>query len=239
MTLKAFIVDDEVLARDTLAALLNKFCPGVTVTGTADSFASAVKKISEQEIDTLFMDINLGEKSGFDVLDQLLSYSFTVVFVTAYEEFALKAFSYRAVNYLLKPVSHTDLVDTVNRISKAVTPAGITKDKGIPGKIALPDKDKLELVAIDEISHLEAKGSYTIVYLLEGRNIIVSKNLKQFEEMEGISHHFIRVHKSFMVHSHFIKAFNKADNGYLELQNGESIPIGNLYRQKVMQLFNR
>ncbi|WEK70425.1 MAG: LytTR family DNA-binding domain-containing protein [Candidatus Chryseobacterium colombiense] len=242
MKLKAFIVDDEAMTRNTLAALIRKFCPDVEISGMAENFSTAVEALKLKQVDIIFMDINLGDRTGFEVLDELLSYQAAVVFVTAYEEFALKAFKYAAINYLLKPVSHLELIETVSRIKQSklgtVASTDLTGENAYERKrISIPNKNKIELVAISNIVYLAAEGSYTLIYLQNKERIMISKHLKQLEEILSAYPQFIRVHRSYIVNKRFINAFNRADNGYIEMYSGVSVPVGGLYRQDIFTFF--
>ncbi|QIL41635.1 response regulator transcription factor [Pedobacter sp. HDW13] len=241
MMLKAFIVDDELMPRITLAGLLRKFCPDVEIAGMAESYSKAVAALQHQQVDLIFMDINLGNHTGFDILDELLSYRAAVVFVTAYEEFALKAFKYAAVNYLLKPVNHLALIETISRVQQTKTAGNkvsIHGDNAYERKqIAIPNKNKIELVSIRDIVYLSAEGSYTVLHLQHKESIMFSKHLKTIEDILSPYIEFVRVHRSYLVNKRFIVAYNRTDNGYLEMQQGALIPIGNLYKQEVFNLF--
>ncbi|XZF14902.1 LytR/AlgR family response regulator transcription factor [Chitinophagaceae bacterium MMS25-I14] len=239
MHINAFIVDDEVQTRETLQALLQEFCPEVNITGIAATVPEALSGLRTQKIDILFLDINLGNNTtGFDLLDMLRGVSYEVVFVTAYEEYALKAFEYAALNYLLKPVNRNKLIDTVNRVKKkkaaAVSepPASrLLSDKvNAPAyRITLNHLGTTYLVSVDDILLLEAKGSYTIFYLTENRSYTQSKGLKHFEEMLSVYPQFVKVHRSYVVNKHHVVSYKK-DSGKLLLTNDIIVPVSISYR---------
>lgn len=241
MILRTFIVDDEVMPRNTLAGLLNKFCPDVEIAGMAESYAKAVAMLKQQQVDIIFMDINLGSHTGFDILDELLSYRAAVVFVTAYEEFALKAFKYAAVNYLLKPVNHFELIETIGRVKQARLDRELFNIQGENAyerkQIAVPNKNKIELVSICDIIYVSAEGSYTILHLQNKGSVMISKHLKSLEDILAPYIQFVRVHRSYIVNKRFIAAYNRTDNGYLEMQQGAAVPVGNMYKQDIADLF--
>lgn len=246
MVLNAFIVDDEQQTRNTLQALLQEFCPEVTIRGTAGSIEEAGSALSGQPIDILFLDIDLGDHhTGFDLLDRLKPYEFDVVFVTAHDGYALKAFEYEAVHYLLKPVSHNELRDTVARVRKRKE-RSTTKDlrqltdalqrlQPVVPKVALTDTNKTEFVPIDEITYLESSGSYTVFHLKDKRHFVRSKNLKHFEDTFAAYPQFIRVHKSYIVNRDQVRAFRK-NSQELELVNGATVPVAIGYRNLLEQL---
>lgn len=247
MALNAFIVDDEQLTRLTLQSLILEFCPGVNIKGMAGGLAEAVTDIRAQHIDILFLDIDLGDGvTGFDLLDRLKPYTFDIVFVTAHEGHAVKAFDYAATHYLLKPVNHNALQDTVTRIRSRKEKANTSGLQQLADKlqqalvpsvprIALSDTAKTEFVPISDIAWLESKGSYTVFHLKDKRQFTRSKNLKFFEDALMAYPQFIRVHKSCMINRDEIRAFRK-NSQELELFNGDHIPVSIRYRSLLDQL---
>jgi two-component system LytT family response regulator len=247
MHLNIFIVDDELQTRTTLKALLQEFCPGTTVTGMAGDIHEALSQLGTLQVDVLFLDINLGDGStGFDLLDQLGSYNYDVVFVTAYESHAMKAFDYEAVHYLLKPVNRIVLRDTIARIRKRRTANQTTNvqqlaeilqanQQNAAPRIALSDTGKTEFVPISDIIYMESNGSYTVFYLADKRHFIRSKNLKYFEDTLMQYPQFMRVHKSYIVNRDQIRAYRK-NSQELEFFNGSVIPISLGYRTFIEQL---
>lgn len=250
MHLNIFIVDDEPQAQMTLKALLEEFCPGVTVIGMAGNIAAALTQMDTHQVDVLFLDVNLGSSdTGFDLLDQLGSYDCDVVFVTAYESYAVKAFNYAAAHYLLKPVNRIMLRDTMARIRKRRTANLATNMRQLAdmlqhnqqdsvARIALSDTGKTEFVPITDILYMESSGSYTIFFLNDKRQFIRSKNLKFFEDTLIAYPQFMRVHKSYIVNRDQIKAYRK-NTQELEFFNGATVPISIGYRTLLEQLGNR
>lgn len=247
MQLTAFIVDDEQHVRRTLQELLQQFCPEVQIKGTAGNMEDALTAIYQEKVDVLFLDINLGNSlTGFDLLDKLPRYVFDIVFVTAHAEYAVKAFEYNAVHYLLKPVNYHLLVDTIDRIKRRKEASASVDLQRLsnsmhstlpvlPSRIPLSDNNKTEFVAIDDIAYLEGKGSYTVFHLADRRQYIRSRNLKHFEDALQEYHRFVRIHKSFIVNKTHIKAYQK-NNQHLELFNGITLPTVIGYRSLISQL---
>ena len=247
MHLNVFIVDDEPQTQTTLKELLEAFCADITVTGMAGNIPEALSRLSTQQIDVLFLDVNLGNgNTGFDLLDQLGVYQYDVVFVTAYETYALKAFNYAAVHYLLKPVNRIVLQDTIGRIRKRRMTdlnAGVQQladtlqrnlETVVP-KIALSETGKTEFVPIADITYLESNGSYTTFFLKDKRRFVKSKNLKYFEDALVQYSQFMRVHKSYIVNRDQIKAYHKISQE-LEFLNGATVPMSIGYRAFIEQL---
>ncbi len=243
--MKTILIDDEPLARSMLAELLEDEKDIEIVASCNDGF-EGLKAIQEHQPDLIFLDINLGNgNTGFDLLDQLGTYDCDVVFVSAYDSYAIKAFNYAAVHYLLKPVNRIMLRDTIARIRKRRTAgakqlAGMLQQSAqnsVP-RIALSDKDKTEFVPLSDIVYLESSGSYTIFFLKDKRRFIRSKNLKYFEETLMQYRHFIRIHKSYIVNRDQIKAYRKSSQE-LEFLNDEILPVSIGYRTFIEQLGSR
>jgi two-component system LytT family response regulator len=249
MHLNTFIVDDEPQTQATLRELLQVFCPDVTVTGMASDIPEALSKLTMQQVDVLFLDVNLGNgHTGFDLLDQLGPHDFDIVFVTAYENYALKAFDYAAVHYLLKPVNRMMLMDTISRIKRrrmtginaGVQQLADTLQRNLESvvpRIALSETGKTEFVPIADIAYLESNGSYTTFFLKDKRRFVKSKNLKYFEDALVQYSQFMRVHKSYIVNRDQIKAYHK-NSQELEFLNGATVPMSIGYRAFIEQLGN-
>jgi two-component system LytT family response regulator len=247
MQLTAVIVDDEQQPREVLRDLLQQFCPEVVIKGISGNIEDAVTTIHLQRPDILFLDINLGNNAtGFDLLDRLRRYNCAVVFVSAHEEYAIKAFEYSAIHYLLKPINYQLLVETIYRIKKKKEAESISEIKqfrdtlhdiypATSSKIALSDMNKTAFILLDDIVYLESSGSYTIFHLKDKQQYTKSKNLKYFEDSFLDHRQFVRVHKSYIVNKKHIKAYRKSSSD-LELLNGAIVPMSIGYRILVEQL---
>lgn len=231
--IRAVIIDDESRARSTLAALLKEFCPSVEVVAECASVPEGVLAINQRRPQLVFLDIEMPEYSGFELLSFFRDIDFQVVFVTAYNEYALKAFEVSATDYLLKPVDIDKLKAAVEKVSKRADSldtqnrVDVLKDAFSSGqfnKIALPVSEGLLFVEVPEIVFLEAEGAYTTVWLKNGSRILVSKKLKFFEEILEGRPNFFRSHRSFMVNINYLKKYNKADSSLL-LDNGKTVYI--------------
>lgn len=235
MTLKAIIVDDEKHSRETLKNLVIEFCEDVEVLSTESTINDAVLAIKTLKPDLLFLDIELQTGTGFDILDQLESIDFEVIFTTAFEQYALKAVKFSSLDYLLKPID-------LEELQKAVEKAKKIKDKNIyskqletlihnlkqpqpnNNKICLATADGYEFINVEEIMYCKAEGSYTTFKLTNGTNLLVSKHLKEYENLL-VEQHFMRVHNSFLINLNEVKKYVKADGGYILMNNGETVSI--------------
>ncbi|MBK7666878.1 MAG: response regulator transcription factor [Sphingobacteriaceae bacterium] len=233
MPLNAIIIDDEERARNTLSSLLLSYCPGINIVEACSNVPDGVIAINKHKPNVVFLDIEMPEYNGFELLNFFRDIDFEIIFVTAYNEHALKAFEVSAIDYVLKPVDIDKLKSAVEKAEKKLTGFDMQVRLDILkesfkteqfNKIALPVADGLLFVETSEISYLEADGAYTEVWLRNGSKIVVSKKLKFFEEVLDKRANFFRSHRSYIVNINFIKKYNKSDNA-LTLDNGKTIII--------------
>ncbi|MEO0733046.1 MAG: LytTR family DNA-binding domain-containing protein, partial [Bacteroidota bacterium] len=209
--MKTIIIDDEQPSRDALRHYLEKYCPDVTVVGEADGVGPALAAIANLQPDLLFLDIEMPFGNGFDLLEQLpTNHRLEVVFVTAYEQYALRALRLSAAHYLLKPVDIDDLIEAVARVKErvglreqgAVTAAllaNIREGRGeAPQRLALPLIDGLEIITPAEVRYCEAADNFTRFYLEDGRKLLICRKLKFYEALLGPLG-FCRIHRSSLV----------------------------------------
>lgn len=238
--LKAIIVDDEIKNRETLDKMLNQFCPQVDLVDKVNSIAAAKESISYHEPDLVFLDIEMPGGNGFELLEEVENLSFDVIFTTAHADYAIKAIKFAALDYLLKPINIKELV---NAVEKAVQ----KKDGGEPvseinsrkyevlrtnrekddfkfTKIALPTLEGIDFIEVDEILRCEASRSYSNFYLRSGEKIVVSKALKEFEDLLS-EVNFFRVHKSNMINLKYIKKYVKGKGGYVVMEDDSIVDV--------------
>lgn len=231
--IEAILIDDEDRARRTLEALLNEYCPQVKVVETCANVPDGVLAINKRKPKLVFLDIEMPEYNGFELLNFFREVDFEIVFVTAYNEYAIRAFEVSAIDYLQKPVDieklktavakvesklkHSDMQDRLSLLKENVAAQQFNK-------IALPVADGLLFVDVNEILLLEADGAYTTVWLKNASSLLVSKKIKFFEEVLEERKHFFRSHRSYIVNINFIKKYNKGE-GALLLDNGKTVYI--------------
>jgi two-component system LytT family response regulator len=244
MKIKSIIVDDEAKSRNNLRQLLLEYSPAVEVVAEADSAAKALVLIAEHQPDLLFLDIELGELSGFDLLKLLNGkQTFELIFVTAFDKYGIQAVKACALDYLLKPINIIELSAAVEKAIKQIGPkkenerlkelvANIDR-KDDEQKIAVPLADKIEFIAISKIIRLEAEGNYTHFYLEGQKHLLVCKTLKEYQELLE-SHQFIRSHQSHLINYRKIAAYVKTDGGYIAMEDGSQIPISRQKREEVL-----
>jgi len=247
MTLKALIVDDEFNARNNLKILIDEFCPELKIIGLAESAAGARIIIEKEKPDVVFLDIAMPKEDGFSLLKSYVDRTFSVVFTTAYNEYALKAFKENAIDYLEKPISIDDLQKAVQKVMKLygskeqITPAELSElvDEAMEDKndrISVPTRDGYVIIRNTDIVHLEASDNYTMIYLIDGSRHLSSKNIKVYEENLN-QEVFFRTHKSHIINvEHHLKEFSRSEGNMAVLTNGINVPIA---RRKMSNFLSR
>jgi two-component system LytT family response regulator len=229
----AYIIEDMLPAIAVLEADLATYCPEVQVIGVAHSVVSAAKLLRQRLPDLIFLDILLGDGTGFDLLEIFPGLDARIIFVTASDEFALRAFRYAAVDYLLKPIEPEQLKSAVQRAQKqlsgtreslSVLQEAIARPDVLPSRISLHTQERILVVEVDQIVRCEADDNNTRFLLASGEKVFVTRTLKHFEQLlEG--HGFMRVHQSHLVNFRYVRGLEKKEGGYLLLKNGDTIPV--------------
>ncbi|MDP1725936.1 MAG: LytTR family DNA-binding domain-containing protein [Bacteroidota bacterium] len=229
---KAFIVEDEKRNMSVLKGLLKMHCPIVHVVGEAGNVEDAINALSAVQPEIVFMDIELGDKLSFEILDKISERNFSVIFVTAFDHYAVRAFKYAAIDYLMKPVNHMELIAAVERsISNKnkkdnsdridLLLQTIMEPKQKNQRIALPTKEGLIFIDVKDIIKLEADGSYTIFHFLQKNTLMVSKPLREYEEFLEVDN-FMRVHHSFIINLAQVKKYVRGSGGHV-IMNDDSL----------------
>ncbi|WP_149526496.1 LytR/AlgR family response regulator transcription factor [Sphingobacterium hotanense] len=243
--MRAVLIDDEISNVENLSTLLEKHCPQVTIIATARNVSDAVDAIEKYLPDLVFLDIQMGEQTGFDVLKLLPTRNFEVIFVTAYDQYGIQAVKFAALDYLLKPIDIEELVNAVNKagykLAKQIQTSQLDfllQQIKIPetniSKIALQMQSEIRYVALSEIVRCEADNTYTHFFLSSGEKILVSKSLKEYADLLCPSG-FLRTHQSHLVNPKYVKSWLKEDGGMLLLISGEKIPISKPNKETVKQ----
>lgn len=231
--LRTIIIDDEERAINSLSTLLNLYVPEVKIEATCKNVPDGVIAIQKYQPQLVFLDIEMPEYNGFEIFKFFKEVDFEVIFVTAYNDFALKAFEVSAIDYLLKPVDIDKLKLAIEKAIQKLNNQDIQSRLEILQdnyknnqfyKIALPVSDGLIFVNTEDIMYLEADGAYTEVWTKDGSKIVVSKKMKFFEEVLDSNPCFFRSHRSYIVNINFIKKYSKSEN-YISLDNGKTISI--------------
>lgn len=246
--IKAIIVDDEKHNIENLDRLIKKHCPEVMIAGSAETISEAKLLIESQKPDVVFLDIQMGASTGFDLLKNITERNFEVIFVTAYDKYGIQAVKYAALDYILKPIDTKELLLAIAKVKEKMTVqqssrqldflVDYLKQNGKPAKIALPQQQEVRYVPVVDIVRCEAQNTYTWFFLSNNEKILVSKPLKDYDELLA-PQGFIRCHQTHLVNPAFVKSFLKEDGGGLLLQNGIKIPVSKQKKDLVKEALSR
>jgi two-component system LytT family response regulator len=247
--MKAVLIDDEISNLENLQTLLEKHCEQVTIMATAQNVGDAVDAIEKYSPHLVFLDIQMGEQTGFDVLKLLPTRNFEVIFVTAHDQYGIQAVKFAALDYLLKPVDIEELINAVNKAEyKLATQIQtsqldfllqqLKKPETNVSKIALQMQGEIRYVTLSEIIRCEADNTYTHFFLSSNEKILVSKSLKEYADLLR-PNGFLRTHQSHLVNPKYVKSWLKEDGGVLLLTSGEKIPISKPNKDTVKQALQR
>lgn len=245
--LTAIIIEDMADALALLKKDIETRHPEIEITATAQSVVEAAKVLRKNQPDILFLDIMLGDGTGFDILEIFPDLKSKIIFVTASDEFAIRAFKFAAIDYVLKPYSHEDLGLAINRAKEQIQPnkerLRILKDtisapEQKPDKISLHTLDKIIIVSLNDIIRCESDSNNTIFHLQDKRKVFVTKTLKYFSDMLQ-NYDFVRIHQSHLVNLQYISAYIKTDGGYLMLKNGENVPVSVRKKTEIIEILDK
>ncbi len=247
--MRTILVDDEVANLENLKILLDKHCPNIKVVASASNIDEAFAQVNLHHPDLLFLDIQMGKTTGFDLLNQLTEKTFEVVFVTAYDHYGIQAVKFAALDYLLKPVDPEELIAAVekaeirfrNKINGEQLNfllSQIKKSEPSSPKIALPQQHEIRYVSVDDIVRCIADNTYTFFFLSNGNKILTSKPLKEYSDLLK-PHGFVRAHQSHLVNPKFVKSWLKEDGGTLLMNNGDKIPVSKPNRELVKEVLGK
>lgn len=248
--IKVAIIDDEIHCIETLAMHLEALDLGVEVVLKASKVEEAFAGLEKRGIDLLFLDVEMPRLNGFELLDQLGEINFAVVFTTAYSQYAVKAFKYRAFHYLMKPIDEEELRQVLQKFASdertvsAENPGvsgfidQLKKNNIIQSKIAVPVSEGLEFVKVEEILYAQSQNNYSVLYLFDGEKLLFSKTLKEVEKTLK-KHFFIRIHQSYLINPNFMRKYFRNDGGGVLMENGETLPISKKNKEQIMFLFER
>jgi two-component system LytT family response regulator len=248
MKVKAIIIDDEKNAIEVLKYQIEKYCPNIQLVAIACGGKEGIAAIKEFNPELVFLDVEMPSINGFDVLEETAPYNYKVIFTTAYDKFAIKAFKYSAVGYLLKPIDIEELISTVskvleegfynldNKVSQLLH--HLDRSKQEKSIFALPSKHGFDMVEVESIIRCESDNNYTIVHLSDGRKSVLSKTLKEVEENID-NKTFFRIHASHLVNIKYIDKIFKTDGGYITMKDGYTINISRSKRDDFFEFIKK
>jgi two-component system LytT family response regulator len=253
MPLTVLLIDDEANSRQALRNLLTSLCPEVQILGEAKNADMGMELIHLLKPQAIFLDIQMPGKTGFEMLAALPQINFDIIFTTAYHDYAVKAFRFSAIDYLLKPIDPDDLVDAVARVTTKQKPASAgqvdllkqlwqqmnTGKAGQTGnqKLALATQEGIHLIEVKDIIWCESLGSYTKFYLVNGEKLITSKLIKEYEEILT-DYHFFRVHQSYLINLQHIKKYVRGDGGQAWMSDGAEIEVARRRKDEFLAMLS-
>ena len=242
MKLNAILVEDEANSREILRNYLAKYCVEVNLLGEAASIQEGLELIKNNDLDLVFLDVEMPFGNAFDLLDQVPERAFETVFVTAYNEYAIDALNNHAAYYLMKPINIDELIKAVEYVGEIKQKENALEDtvlqpklKSVEGKITLPQQDGFQVLNVSDILYCKADDNYTEIFL-ENKKILVSKTLKYFEEaLTPFS--FARIHKSYLVNVNEVVKYRKGKGGSVVVSNGKELLVSASKKKELLAYF--
>jgi two-component system LytT family response regulator len=245
--IKAIIIDDEMHCRKTLSILLKEYCPDVQVMEQFDSGETGAEAIKKLKPDLVFLDIEMPHMNGFEMLEQFSEISFAIIFTTSYDQYAIKAIRFSALDYLLKPIDQNELISAVKKVEEQrhlpVAEQFQMLLKQVQGKgtqfnkIAVPTSEGFELIPADQVIHCEANDNYTHLFLKNKTKIIACRTLKEMEEQLQDFPFFVRVHHSYLVNLNEVTKYVRGEGGYLVMSDGNTVNVSRSRKEALLKFF--
>ena len=243
--IKAIIIDDELNSLQNLQQKLEGFCPDINIIATAQKPEEGLLLLKQHQPDVVFLDIEMPKMSGFRMLEELGEYDFDIIFTTAYNHYSIDAIRISAFDYLVKPIGIEDLQKAVERLHKTynkqtkekidILKKSLSDNRSQEDKIAISTSEGIEFIPIKNILHIESKSNYSKIYMPENKNIMVTKILKDFEEML-LPYNFYRVHNSHLINLNYIKKYIRSEGGHVMLQDGTVIDISRRKKEEFLKM---
>jgi two-component system LytT family response regulator len=246
--IKAIIIDDEIVLRDLNKALLNKHFPEIAVVAVCGTVDEGVEMIDELQPELILLDIRLSDGTGFNILQQIKPYNYSVIFITAYNEFAIKAIRFSAIDYILKPVDEQEFCDAVDRAissrsnnqlhQQVETFFNYFERKTQQRRLVLKTADTMHLVDVVDITYCRSDSNYTTFFFHNREKILVTRVMKEYEDLLA-EYGFFRPHHSFLVNLQYVSKLDKTDGGFLVLKDGTELPISLRRKRKLIQVLEQ
>ena len=245
-SMKIIIVDDEPLSQEALQQVLEEYCPDETITGIYSSIDDAYKAIEKDPPDLIFLDIEMPEGTGFDLLSRFTEIPFEVIFVTGYDKYAINAIKFSCLDYILKPFTINEVIEAIRKaqlkrkdmdVSKRIETliSNLNTSSNISNRIGIPTQFGLNFITIEDIIRLEADGSYSLIHLKDQKPILCTRILKEFETLLEDQESFFRIHRKHLVNLKFISKYHKGDGGYVVMVDGTSIDVSRRKKEEFLK----
>jgi two-component system LytT family response regulator len=233
--LRTIIVDDEQDAVNFINSIIEEYCPSLEVIGKAFNVTEGVSCIEQNKPDLVFLDVEMPNGTGFDLLSNFPEHGFEVVFITAFNHYAIKAIKFSAVDYILKPININEFIEAVNRVTKKITEKNFQGGESLkilmenlrsshPSRLAIPTADGMEYLNPKDIIRIEADRSYSWFYITGNRKILVSRHLKEFQDLLS-DRYFFRSHNSHLINLKYVRKYVRREGGFIEMFDGSQIPV--------------
>lgn len=248
--IKTILIDDEQDCISNLEILIQKYCPNIDIIGMYTTPSTGLEKILTAKPDLVFLDVEMPNMNGFELLEMAKNHLFSVIFTTAYQQYAIKAIKYSALDYLVKPIDPKELVIAVDRYSalKVSNPNGfsnkeqfqflldkLSEKENVLKKIAIPNMEGFKLIDIDDISYCEADDNYTHIHLKNKHKITASRTLKDIQNLLTDYPHFFRIHNSYLINLHEVNQYIKGEGGHVIMNDGSQLGVSRNKKEALMK----
>jgi len=246
--MRTVIIDDEVFMRETIKNLLKFYVPHISVVAEAHDLHSGISVIEKFKPELLLLDIELGKQTAFDLLEQCTERNFNLIFITAHDGYAIKAFKFSAIDYVLKPIDPEDLVQAINKAEQqekrpnadlAINNLLENRQKAVKNqKLVLADLENIYVIEVNDIVRCESESGYTRFFLANGEHILITKTLKEYEDLLQ-QHDFFRVHRAHLINLDFFNKLDKKDGGTIHLKDGSLLPVAVRRKEELLEALAR
>lgn len=245
--INAAVIDDEQNSRDVISKIINNHFNNIEI-NTAKNVETGIRLINDYNPDIVFLDIDMPDGTGFDLLKKINSHHFKLIFITAYEEHAIKAIKFSALDYILKPVNATELIEAVNKaVLEIDTEANQQKITAFlsnienlsqkPKKLVLNTSDNIYVINIEDIVRCQSENNYTTFFLNNNKKIIMSKTLKEYDNLLS-ENDFVRIHRSHLININYIERFDKKNTGSVFMKDNSIVPVSVRKKERLIQMLN-